>query len=68
MFEDKYGPCSEIVVGDQLKLNDTWYRVDAIAENADDAAYLDFTLADPETTVITWKNVKRVNYQRWVEA
>lgn len=68
MFEDRYGPCSEIVVGDQLKLNDTWYRVDAITQNADDADYIDFTLADPDTTVITWKNIKRVAYQRWVEA
>lgn len=68
MFEDRYGPCSQINVGDQLQLNTEWRGITAITQNANDAARLDFTLDDPDTTVITWHSAKRVAYRTWVEA
>lgn len=68
MFEDRYGPCSELVVGDQLQLNYEWEGIVAIAVNPDDADRLDFTFGDSNNTVITLRNIKRVVYRHWVEA
>lgn len=67
MYEERYGPCSEIVENDQLKLDDIWRNVINIAENPDDTERIDFTLDDDNATVITWKNNKRVAYRTWVD-
>lgn len=68
MFEDRYGPCSELVVGDQLVLDFEWEDIVAIGVNADDDSRLDFTFGDDNNTVVTLRDIKRVAYRHWVEA